>query len=136
MPVVLTILMKCFGSATSFVSVLCTYGYSYTVFLPIVVVCAIPIDLMQWILIAYAVFSSTSFILVNYWKELSKYMEKRRYIVLAFIMACQVGLFLVLKLYFFQRFTEEMGIKLNDNSKNNNGNTDVPINSNSTLLFL
>lgn len=91
---------------------------------------------MQWILIAYAVFSSTSFILVNYWKELSKYMEKRRYIVLAFIMACQVGLFLVLKLYFFQRFTEEMGIKLNDNSKNNTGNTDVPINSNSTLLFL
>jgi protein YIPF1/2 len=111
--------MKCFGSATSFISVLCTYGYSFTIFLPIVVVCAIPIDLMQWILIAYAVFSSTSFILVNYWKELSKYMHKRRYIVLAFILACQIGLFLVLKLYFFQRFTEEMGIKIDGNKDNN-----------------
>ncbi len=125
--------MKFFGSATGFVSVLCTYGYSYTIFLPIVVVCSIPIDLMQWILIAYAVFSSTSFILVNYWKELSKYMEKRRYIVLAFIMVCQVGLFLVLKLYFFQRFTEEMGIEINNNSS---GQINNQTNSNSTLLFL
>jgi hypothetical protein len=88
---------------------------------------------MQWILIAYAVFSSTSFILVNYWKELSKYMEKRRYIVLAFIMVCQVGLFLVLKLYFFQRFTEEMGIEINNNSS---GQINNQTNSNSTLLFL
>lgn len=126
--------MKCFGSSTGFVSVLCTYGYSFTVFLPIVVVCSIPIDLMQWILIAYAVFSSTSFILVNYWKELSKYMEKRRYIVLVFILGCQIGLFLVLKLYFFQRFTQEMGINLDANSdaNSNDYSTDATNNSNST----
>jgi hypothetical protein len=133
--------MKCFGSATSFVSVLCTYGYSLTVFLPIVVVCSIPIDLMQWILIAYAVFSSTSLILVNYWKELSKYMEKKRYIILAFILACQIGLFLVLKLYFFDRFTKEMGINLNNTGNGNNNTTTTnstePINKgNNTLLIL
>jgi hypothetical protein len=95
---------------------------------------------MQWILIAYAVFSSTSFILVNYWKELSKYMEKRRYIVLGFILVCQVGLFLVLKLYFFQRFTEEMGIKLDDSGKSNGENTNTSnnatTNTNSTSVFL
>lgn len=104
--------MKCFGSATSFVSVLCTYGYSYTIFLPIVIVCSIPIDLMQWVLIAYAVFSSTSFIVVNYWIELSKYMQKRKIIVIAFILVCQVGLFLIMKLYFFQKFTEAMGVNI------------------------
>lgn len=121
--------MKCFGSATSFVSVLCTYGYSYTIFLPIVIVCSIPIDLMQWVLIAYAVFSSTSFIVVNYWIELSKYMQKRRIIVIAFILVCQVGLFLVLKLYFFQKFTEAMGVQINlpggSNTPNTNS-TDIP----------
>ncbi len=128
--------MKCFGSATGFVSVLCTYGYSFTVFLPIVVVCAIPIDLMQWILIAYAVFSSTSFIIVNYWKDLSKHINNRKYILLGIIMACQVGLFFVLKLYFFKRFTEEMGIKLNDSPTTNSTIADennTP--TNSTLLY-
>jgi hypothetical protein len=84
---------------------------------------------MQWVLIAYAVFSSTSFIVVNYWIELSKYMQKRRIIVIAFILVCQVGLFLVLKLYFFQKFTEAMGVQINlpggSNTPNTNS-TDIP----------
>jgi len=129
--------MKCFGSSTGFVSVVCTYGYSYTIFLPVVIACSFPIELMQWILIAYAVFSSTSFILVNYWKELSKYMEKKRYIILALVIACQVGLFLVLKFYFFKKLVETTNIFNGGNSNttitdSTNKNTTA---INSTLLL-
>lgn len=45
-----------------------------------------------------------SLLLVNYWKELSKYIDKKRYIILTFVIICQVGLFFVLKLYFFEKF--------------------------------
>ncbi len=79
--------------------------------------------LAQWILLAYGVFHSTSFILVNYWKELAKYMEKRRYILLGLICAFQAGLFLLLKLYFFEKFNEEAKIG------------DVTNPTNSTLLL-
>lgn len=87
---------------------MCTYGYSFTIFIPIVIACAAPINIMQWVLLAYGIFSATSFIIVNYWKELSKYMEKKRYILLVIILICQGGLFLLLKLYFFEQFTKEV----------------------------
>jgi hypothetical protein len=130
--------MKCFGSSTSFVSVICTYGYSFSIFIPVVIACSVPYDLTQWILIAYAVFSSTSFILVNYWKELSKYMEKKRYLILAIILIFQAGLFLVLKLYFFEKFNAQTGI-LNNSTSTNTTDSTPKVNgttSNSTLLIL
>lgn len=94
---------------------------------------------MQWILLAYGIFSATSFILVNYWKELSKYMEKKRYILLGIILICQIGLFLVLKLYFFEQFTEAVFNKsmLNGNSTDisNNNNTNSSIENNKSVLL-
>ncbi len=116
--------MKIFGSSTGFISVICTYGYSFTIFIPVVIVCSIPLDLVQWVLIAYAVFSSTSLLLVNYWKELSKYMEKKRYFIMALILVFQAGLFLTLKLYFFE--------KLNIQQKNIPSDNGSPSNSSST----
>src|SRR5690349_6010538 len=128
--------MKCFGSSTSFVSVICTYGYSFTIFLPIVIVCSIPMDLMQWILIAYAVFSSTSFILVNYWKELSKYLEKRRYIILAIVIAFQAGLFLMLKMYFFEKMNKEnKNLIIPDTNNTTTTTTDISSSNTTLLLF-
>lgn len=131
--------MKCFGSSTSFVSVLCTYGYSFTIFLPVILACSIPIDLMQWILLSYAVGSSTSFILVNFWKELSKYMEKKRYLLMIIIIICQAGLFAFLRFYFFDKFTEATGTAaiFNNSSTNSTSNntTVTAASANNTLLF-
>ena len=100
--------MKLFGSSTSYPTCLCIYGYSYTIYIPIVICCAVGVNVAQWILLTYAAGSSTSFILVNYWKEMGKYIDKKRYILIIFIVGCQLGLFLVLKLYFFETFTEEL----------------------------
>lgn len=125
--------MKCFGSSTSFLSVVCTYGYSFAIYIPVVIPCSLNIGDIKWILLGYACFSSTSLLLVNYWKELSKYMENRRYIILAFVIVCNVGLLFFIKLYFFVQF--ENTIKLEDLLPKN---STVPTNSsikNSTLLF-
>lgn len=129
--------MKCFGSATTFASVICIYGYSLTIFVPVVVACSVPVDLMQWLLIAYAVFHSTSLILVNYWKELSKYMERKRYFLMAIIIICQAGLFLVLKLYFFEELNKQQADLKNiiTNGTNSTTNTTTNSSTNSTLLF-
>ncbi len=122
--------MKCFGSSTSYVSVICTYGYSFTIFLPISIACSFPVEIMQWILIGYAVFSSTSFILVNYWKELSKYMTNKRYIIMAIVITCQAGLFIMLKFYFFKKLSEHNDSDSSESAKDSNETA-----KNSTLLF-
>jgi hypothetical protein len=128
----MAVLMKCFGSSTGFISVICTYGYSFTIFIPVVIACSVPYELSQWILIAYGVFSSTSFILVNYWKELSKYMEKKRYLILGIILILQAGLLLVLKLYFFEKLNIQTGGLITPGS---NSTTTNSTSTNSTLLF-
>ncbi len=91
-------------------------------------------QLAQWILLAYGVFHSTSFIIVNYWKELGKYIERKRYILLGIVIAFQVGLFLLLKLYFFERFNKDANIPIPTDSTNaTTANLTAP--SNSTLLI-
>lgn len=122
-PLVLYAIMKCFGSNTNYVQILCAYGYSYSIFIPIVIACSLPIGVseyiyfisyivllqwIQWILLGYSVFSSTALLLVALWKELNKYMDGKKYIILCVLIIAQVGLFLMLKLYFFSYFEKEV----------------------------
>ena len=44
----MTVMMKCFGSETGFVPVLCIYGYSFTIFIPIVIACTVPINVILY----------------------------------------------------------------------------------------
>lgn len=81
---------------------------------------------MQWLLIGYAAISSTSFLLVNYWKELDKYITNRKYFMLGLIIICQVSLFMMLKLYFFGSIQEAMGHGVNNT---NNQQTNKSINN-------
>lgn len=108
LPVILGVIMRCFGSETTIVHIICTYGYSFSIFIPVVILCVIPFELVQWLLLGYAAFSSTSILCVNYWKELGQFVENRRYILIVIVLICQIGLFLLFKLYFFQKFTEEL----------------------------
>ncbi len=73
----------------------------------------------------YAVFSSTSILLIAYWKEMGKYIKWQKYIVLGVLLICQVGLFLALKFYFFAHFNDEVTIA--DNK------TNIILDNNSTI---
>ena len=100
--------MRCFGAKNSYITALCVYGYSYTVFIPVILLCASGYVVTQWIVLSYGFLQSTSFIIVNYWRELGKYVDKLRVIIILLIIACQAGLVFTLKLYFFQKFEEEV----------------------------
>ena len=107
-PFVMVMIMKCFGAKNTYVSALCIYGYSYSIFIPVFLLCSSGYVFTQWIVLAYAVFQSTSFILVNYWRELGKYVDKLRFIIIILIISCQLALFFAVKLYFFEQFEEEV----------------------------
>jgi type IV secretory pathway TraG/TraD family ATPase VirD4 len=121
--------MKCFGSLNSYVSSLCIYGYSFSIYIPIVFACAVGVNVAQWILLSYAAGASTSFILVNYWREMGKYVDKLRYIIIVLIIACQAGLLFVFKLYFFEEFKSNL---VENNNINYNNNTNINNNTNGT----
>ena len=65
---------------------------------------------MQWILIGYAAISSTGFLLVNFWKELDRYITNRKYFMLGLIIICQFIIFMMLKLYFFGQIQAALSI--------------------------
>ena len=83
----------------------------------------------------YGVFSSTSLILVNYWKELSKYLDKKRYLIIILVLACQAGLFMILKFYFFEKFHSTVYNTNTDTTPVNNTTNTNTTNTNSTLLI-
>lgn len=126
LPLLLAILMKVFGGQIAIVAVLCTYGYSFSVFIPVVILCIIPNEIVQWVLLGYAAFSSTSLLIVNYWKDLGKFVDKKRYIIMAIVLIVQVGMFLLFKLYFFQRFSEEISIDKKSSNSTVSDNASSP----------
>ena len=100
--------MRCFSAKNSYITALCIYGYSYTIFIPVILLCSSGYVITQWIFLSYGFLQSTSFIIVNYWRELGKYVDKLRIIIILLIIGCQAALFITLKLYFFKKFEEEV----------------------------
>ena len=107
LPLIIKVLMYIFGSETAFVLVLNIYGYSFSIYGPIFILC-IPLEQLQWLLLFYAVLSSTCFLLLNFWKELNKYVDNRKYFVLGVICIFQVSLFFVIKLKFFADISKKI----------------------------
>ena len=107
LPLIIKVLMYLFGSVTPFILVLNIYGYSFSIYGPIFILC-IPFERLQWMLLFYAVLSSTCFLLLNFWKELSKYVDNRKYFILGVIGIFQFSLFFILKLKFFANISKRL----------------------------
>ena len=105
LPLIVKALMYVFGSETGFVLVLCIYAYSFTIYAPIFILC-IPFENLQWVLLFFGVLSSSCFLLINFWTELSKYVDNRKYFILVVIGIFQLSLFFVFKLEFFAHIKE------------------------------
>eukprot|EP00825_Cyclidium_porcatum_P021092 TRINITY_DN2363_c0_g1_i1.p1 TRINITY_DN2363_c0_g1~~TRINITY_DN2363_c0_g1_i1.p1 ORF type:complete len:301 (+),score=43.25 TRINITY_DN2363_c0_g1_i1:262-1164(+) len=105
-PIALSVLMKIFGSnQITFFQNLCMYGYATTCYIPVAILCSLPGETWQWFLQIYAAANSTLFLLCNYNKELNKYIQNKRLIVMLFLIGAQCVLLLVYKLYFFKNTT-------------------------------
>ena len=108
LPILITILIKVFGIKLGFVHVICTYGYSFSIFLPISIICVIQYNYIQWIALIYAVFSSTSLLVVNYYKLMGDFSRNKKSIIIGIVLLAQIGLLLFFKLYFFRKFSDEV----------------------------
>ena len=118
LPILIAFLMKIFGTSLTFASVICTYGYSFSIFLPISIICVIQWDILQWISLIYAIFSSTSLLVVNYYKQMGDYSKNKKFSIIIIVLIFQFGLLLFFKLYFFQRFSQEVMSENNENINN------------------
>ena len=107
-PIFLSLLSKIFGAKINIANVICVYGYSYSIFLPITIICSIPNSLLQWALLAYAIFSSTSLIIVNVAKSFGEVGKGKKLVVIILICIFQIIIFFVLKLYFFKHLNKEL----------------------------
>ena len=138
LPILITFLMKLFGIKLGFVHVICTYGYSFSIFLPISIICLIQVNAVQWIALIYAVFSSTSLLVVNYYKLMGEFSKNKKYLIIGVVLLAQIGLLLFFKLYFFRKFSDEVLVENIEsdtvNGNNESENNDNYINNNSTNI--
>ena len=132
LPILISLLMKIFGVSLGIVHVICTYGYSFSIFLPISIICVIQVNALQWIALFYAVFSSTSLLVVNYYKLMGEFSRNKKFIIIGIVLLAQIGLLLFFKLYFFRKFNDEVMVE-NIETDNVKGNlNDTYLNNNST----
>ncbi|KAH9579857.1 Yip1 domain [Trypanosoma melophagium] len=60
-------IMKYKGIPVSLTDTLCLYGYSMFIFLPMAILCTIPISVFQWIIVMLGGMWSTAYLLINFW---------------------------------------------------------------------
>ena len=113
-PIFITLLSKLFGAKLDIAPVICVYGYSYTIFLPITIICSIPSQLLQWLLLAYGLISSSSLFIMSISKSLAEITKGKKLAIIIIIIIFQLILFCVLKFYFFKKINKE----LDENEKN------------------
>ena len=68
-PTIIYFLWKCTGELTiSYLHVVSIYGYSMTIFVPMIMLCAIPLNFLQWVFLITGSIFSIQFLISNYKK--------------------------------------------------------------------
>ena len=80
---------------------MCVYGYSYTVLVPLLLICLIPFKLVSTLALLYFLIHSCTFLFYNMYKIIEEKAPKTKYAVLGLLGGIQLALFLLLKFYFF-----------------------------------
>ena len=101
-PIVLWIIMKfIFRIDIDLLTNLCIYGYSYTILIPILLVCIIPFKLLATLALLYFLIHSCTFLFHNMYLVIQQRAQKSKYVVLGLLGGIQLLLFFFLKFYFF-----------------------------------
>lgn len=107
LPVVVHSSQRWFGTntrpQTPLASAIGIYGYSFSSFLVVSILCAIPVNWLQWLLVTYAAVTSLGLLSRTYWQEFQDNLEpNHRWIGIALICLVQLVLLLIFKVYFFK----------------------------------
>lgn len=88
---------------------ICLYGYSFSCFIPIFLLCIIPVKGLQWVLIAYGLVNTCLFVIMNIKGCLEEVEAGKKYVILGIVVGTQITLFLIFKLVFFDIALKEIG---------------------------
>lgn len=80
---------------------ICIYGYSYTILVPILLLCIIPYKIISTLSLLYFLIHSCTFLFYNMYFIIQQKAPKSKYVVLGLLGGTQIALFLFLKFYFF-----------------------------------
>ncbi len=79
----------------------CIYGYSYTILVPILLLCIIPYKIVSTLALLYFLIHNCTFLFFNMYLIIQQKAPKSKYLVLGLLGGTQIVLFLFLKFYFF-----------------------------------
>nr|CAG4644266.1 EOG090X0CJ3 [Lepidurus arcticus] len=86
----------------SLLELLCLYGYSLAVYIPVSMLWAIPVPVLQWILVFGAAALSGAVLVIALGHALRDSSQNVRFPMLAIVLACHLALAAGLQLYFFR----------------------------------
>mmetsp|Transcript_26602 Transcript_26602/g.48846 ORF Transcript_26602/g.48846 Transcript_26602/m.48846 type:complete len:269 (+) Transcript_26602:131-937(+) len=84
------------------INVICIYGYSLTIFIPVCILCIIPFDWLRWALVMGATAISGASLGLNLRAAVADVAPKRAFILMLCVVLLHIGLGLALKFYFFK----------------------------------
>uniref|UniRef100_A0A7S0P223 Protein YIPF n=1 Tax=Calcidiscus leptoporus TaxID=127549 RepID=A0A7S0P223_9EUKA len=108
LPLMLWLLLRYYEASKRLVDILCIYGYTLGVFVPISVLCVVPSDSLRWLLVFLGGAVSGIFLLSNFHAHLSDCFpygeadaKRKMYILLGGMAGTHVLLLFLFKIYFF-----------------------------------
>jgi len=108
LPLSVWMLLRYFEASKRLLDILCIYGYTLGIFVPISVLCVLPSDILRWLLVFLGGGVSGIFLLSNFHAHLSDCFpygegdaKRKTYMVLGGMSVCHVVLLFLFKLYFF-----------------------------------
>jgi len=108
LPLLVWLLLRYYEASKKLVDVLCIYGYTLSVFVPISILCVLPSNLLRWLLVLIGGTTSAIFLLSNFHAHLADCFpygegdaKRKMYLLLGSMGAFHVVLLLLFKIYFF-----------------------------------
>jgi len=86
----------------SYLEIVCVYGYSLAIFIPISLLWVIPFDSLRWILVVVGVCASGSVLALTFWSAVEDDSKKAAIISMVCIIMFHAALAVGFKLYFFK----------------------------------
>mmetsp|Transcript_10750 Transcript_10750/g.21798 ORF Transcript_10750/g.21798 Transcript_10750/m.21798 type:complete len:293 (-) Transcript_10750:155-1033(-) len=108
LPLLFWLLLRYYEASKKLADVLCIYGYTVAIFVPISILCVAPSNLLRWLLVLLGGAISSIFLLSNFHAHLADCFpygegdaKKKTYSLLGLMLIFHLVLVFVFKLYFF-----------------------------------
>ncbi|XP_048763806.1 protein YIPF1-like [Ostrea edulis] len=85
----------------TFLEILCIYGYSLTIYIPISILWVVQFEWLQWTLVMVGTLLSGGVLVLTLWPAVTMETKKTAWVIIILIFLCHTSLAVGFKLYFF-----------------------------------